>query len=617
MENTTQPALQADIKHHIAQALGHLNRNDAASAEFALLAALDLSKEDAQALQLLGVVRRMQGRNDEAETLYRRSLAVDPQQPNVHHNLGNLLSSTGRFEEAVVEQREAVRLRSNYFEAHLNLAIALSLAGRHAEAEKSCRAALRVQPNSLFAKQTLAGELNELGRAKEAETILRQAIALAPNDQRQLAALEHNLGMSLRKQQRYEEAMAQFDAAQAKVPEMPAVEHNRANTLQQLGRLDEAVESYRRALQREPLNLDTHRNLNQLLYRLGNDESFLKSSDTASAIYPELADFPLEKANFLLLKGDHVAAREAYERACHLAPQSVRAHDGLGLILARLGEFEHGTREHRTALAINPSDAFAWRNFAETLLRAGDAKGALEATERSLALEPQNQGAVAMWGVALRASGDPRDEELNDYEQFVRVYEISPPAGYSDVETFNRDLNAYLDTLHRDRREAIDQTLRGGSQTLDDFFGKGHAPAELLRARIDEAVADYIGRMKESATHPLLKRKAREFDYAASWSARLQDCGFHTNHVHSKGWISSAYYVALPDAVDKPGANEGWIKFGEPNFECGLKNPVRREVQPKVGRLVLFPSYMWHGTVPFHSKESRTTVAFDVVPRGT
>ena len=37
-------------------------------------------------------------------------------------------------------------------------------------------------------------------------------------------------------------------------------------------------------------------------------------------------------------------------------------------------------------------------------------------------------------------------------------------------------------------------------------------------------------------------------------------------------------------------------------------------VQPKPGRLVLFPSYMWHGTVPFASSQQRLTVAFDAVP---
>ena len=62
-------------------------------------------------------------------------------------------------------------------------------------------------------------------------------------------------------------------------------------------------------------------------------------------------------------------------------------------------------------------------------------------------------------------------------------------------------------------------------------------------------------------------------------------------------------------------AKQGWIKFGEPHFDAGPKASVRRAIQPVPGTLVLFPSYMWHGTVPFRSAESRTTIAFDVVPR--
>ena len=70
-----------------------------------------------------------------------------------------------------------------------------------------------------------------------------------------------------------------------------------------------------------------------------------------------------------------------------------------------------------------------------------------------------------------------------------------------------------------------------------------------------------------------------------------------------------------PDAAADASAREGWIQFGEPNFDARIRNPVRRTEQPVPGKLVLFPSYMWHGTLPFHSKQSRTTIAFDVVPR--
>jgi len=58
---------------------------------------------------------------------------------------------------------------------------------------------------------------------------------------------------------------------------------------------------------------------------------------------------------------------------------------------------------------------------------------------------------------------------------------------------------------------------------------------------------------------------------------------------------------------------QGWIKFGEPSFDAGLS--PRRAIQPLPGRLVLFPSYMWHGTIPFHDASPRVTIAFDAVPR--
>ena len=70
---------------------------------------------------------------------------------------------------------------------------------------------------------------------------------------------------------------------------------------------------------------------------------------------------------------------------------------------------------------------------------------------------------------------------------------------------------------------------------------------ERLKQRIDNAVEAYILRFGESKNHPLLARRAGGFAYSGSWSTCLSDHGFHKNHVHPGGWISSAYYVAVPD----------------------------------------------------------------------
>ena len=84
------------------------------------------------------------------------------------------------------------------------------------------------------------------------------------------------------------------------------------------------------------------------------------------------------------------------------------------------------------------------------------------------------------------------------------------------------------------------------------------------------------------------------------------------NHVHPEGWISSAYYAEVPGEVEDVSSKSGWIKFGEPRYPVpGVV--AEKFVQPKQGRLVLFPSYMWHGTTPIHGDEPRMTIAFDVV----
>jgi hypothetical protein len=81
--------------------------------------------------------------------------------------------------------------------------------------------------------------------------------------------------------------------------------------------------------------------------------------------------------------------------------------------------------------------------------------------------------------------------------------------------------------------------------------------------------------------------------------------------VHPQGWISSALYVHLPAPVATDPPSAGWLTLGEPQKELGIELEPLLLVEPRPGRLALFPSYSWHGTRPF-SEGERLTVAFDV-----
>lgn len=133
---------------------------------------------------------------------------------------------------------------------------------------------------------------------------------------------------------------------------------------------------------------------------------------------------------------------------------------------------------------------------------------------------------------------------------------------------------------------------------------------------IDRAIARYICELPGTAPRAFLKRRQSGFAYFSSWSSHIAERGFHLNHIHSEGWISSVYYVAVPGVCENEAVQEGWLKFGEPTADFGEGYVPRRFVKPKPGRLVLFPSYLWHGTTPFTAAQSRMTIAFDIVPSG-
>lgn len=470
---------------------------------------------------------------------------------------------------------------------------------------------LEAMENTLSAALQRAQAALSEGRLDDAEALCRSVILGDAGD----AAAHGLMGHVLRHRRRHADALAEFETALALAPALPGAALDRADELQTLGRNAAAVEAYRAVVAAEPLNDRAHRQLNNLLYRLGDDAGFLRSYDEAAAQFPGRPILPLGKGGFLLQVGRHDEAQACFARAAQLLPGAIAPLNGLAAALARKGDLAHAIATHRRIVELAPRHADSWIAYCETLLRAGEAANARAAADMAVGLDPLNQGAIAFQSLAMRAQGDMRDEWLNGFDDLVQVFELAPPEGFADMASFNAALAGDLGRLHSGKREFLSQSLRGGTQTVNDLFTAGHDLVDRLRARIDAAVAAYIARLAPDESHPLRSRKRDAFAYAASWSSRLSDRGFHTNHVHPKGWISSAYYVAVPDAANDAGAKQGWIKFGEPSFDAGLKDPIRRTVQPRPGTLVLFPSYMWHGTVPFHALTSRTTIAFDVVPR--
>ncbi len=84
-------------------------------------------------------------------------------------------------------------------------------------------------------------------------------------------------------------------------------------------------------------------------------------------------------------------------------------------------------------------------------------------------------------------------------------------------------------------------------------------------------------------------------------------------HMHKHGWISGSIYLRIPEKAKE---NEGDIKFSTHGGDYPHDNKLfpSKIVDLKKGNIVMFPSSLFHSTIPFSSNEDRITLAFDVIP---
>jgi tetratricopeptide (TPR) repeat protein len=564
---------------------------------------------DAESLHILGLVKAQQGQFEEAVSLLRWSLTIAPRQPQAQCNLGKALARLGRTDEAVLALRAAIKLKPDLPEALFELGVCLQAAGRLEEAESAYRKLLRLKPSDADAKLALGNVLLGANKLDEAATAFQRGMD-EPAQAAFTARLQAGLARVRRRQGRQEEALAGLEQAARLDPSLKLIEIERAELLHDLKRFDEALDLYRSLLARDPFNVALHHDYNDLLYRLDRKEDYLKSFDRA----PPSPALNFAKATLLMHGRRYEEAAEAFTVLRQKNQGDKHAGVGLATALSRLGRHDQATALFETLVEQHPADANLCGNAAAAAIARGDAARALTLCERGHVLEPDNQVCLALMSPALRLLGDERDEALSGYDSLIRVFDLDPPDGFADMASFNAELDAYLDRLHPHQREHVAQSLRGGSQTIEQVFGAGHDLIDRLEQRIRQAMERYIAEMPADERHPFLSRRRRGFAYSGSWSSRLSTKGFHANHFHPEGWISSCYYVAVPEAVKDENLRQGWLKFGEPDFACPLEQAVRRALQPVPGRLVLFPSYLWHGTIPFRGGAARTTIAFDAVP---
>jgi uncharacterized protein (TIGR02466 family) len=401
------------------------------------------------------------------------------------------------------------------------------------------------------------------------------------------------------------DATAAFATARALSPNNPSLIRTSAAALAAQGHSDAAQALLVEVLAREPQWLDGHKTLAALRVAGGQRDSFDASLKAAVAACPQSLSLRLAWLHLLSTARDWDSARAVLQQATRdFGPQQglelVRVH-----IVSEAGEL--GCDDPALFDGVKDvSDAGLDLCKVRQALRAGDPARAA-AIAGAYANHP---AATLFWpyvALAWHLLGDARAHWLDGAPQPIAQYDLKL------TPRERADLVAALTALHITRAPFLEQSVHGGTQTTGQLFFRPLPAIQAIRAKIETAVRDYIGALGGAVEgHPLLAPpRDGPIQFEGSWSVALKAGGHHSTHTHPKGWISSAFYVDVPtpDEIGTPPA--GWISFGEGPPELKLDLRPYQQIAPKAGKLVLFPSTLWHRTVPFDQGE-RLTIAFDV-----
>lgn len=567
-------------------------------------------RNDVNANQLLGALLLNQKEYNNAKLYLNKSLAINPKQAHVLCNLGLCYMMSDEVSEAKLYFIKAISCQVDYLAGHVNLIKILKLHGDKNDLIVACKKAISYFPNNTYFLGSLADCYAQFNQFEQAIVLYNKILNSQPADDKNRLSL----GVALRRFGRPELALEQYLYIQAREITSYQLFHNMANAYSDLGDLPKAIDYYNRTLELNNIYIEAHRNLNDLLWETNQTDKYLSSF--RFSLQDNKNDIKLNFAYIeeLLRVSMFKEAKDYISQLGKHFLSFAKYFDLLSQAELGLGDSDSALSVQKSAEDLNDITAGQLLRYAKNLIEHNYISEAEKQLYRVLDLEPNEQMAIAYLGVCWRLVEDPREKILNNYDDLVCEYILPLPTEVGTVEQFCGQLNSYLNEYHTGINQPLGQTLVKGTQTRGALFSHQSMLINTLVKCISDCINDYTKKLLTIEQLAISKRNLTSFEFAGSWSVRLSTGGFHAMHVHPMGWISSVLYIELPTCVEE-NKQEGWLALGEPCLLLKPKLNIEKFVKPVVGKLVLFPSYMWHGTVPFNTGRQRTTIVFDAVPK--
>ena len=402
-----------------------------------------------------------------------------------------------------------------------------------------------------------------------------------------------------------------FDGAEVKAKELikeyskfPYLYNFYGTILDKQNKFDEAILVYKTAIKLKPNYFEVYFNMGNLFMRNKMAEKAIPLFKKTLKLKPDFIEAYISLGNAFKYLKKFKEAIYNFRKIVELKPNFPGGHITLGAALQDNGQFKE---------AIPYLKRFGVASKARALECLYHIKDFTEYNKYLSELSKTDLVNIRAATIAAYVSHQldikniyPFCKNPLDYISIINIESNLKPLGYND---FSKEILNFKELWEE-----------SGKVTVQAFKTHGNIFDNKTKCilKLKEVILDQIQKYKQKFSKSedcIITHWPKLFDLYG-WHVRYLKRGKQNAHIHPDGWISASFYIKIPKNRTK---NEGAIRFDLHGFDYPIFNKNKKipsfEYVPKEGDLVLFPSSLFHSTIPCHSDEQRQMIAFDVRPK--
>ena len=381
-----------------------------------------------------------------------------------------------------------------------------------------------------------------------------------------------------------------------------AVQNHQKNNLQVAENL------YKEILKTSPDHFESIFSLGTLLGQTKRFDLAKPLLQKSIQIQPNYAIAHSNLGNIQRELGEHQKAISSYEKAIQINPNYADVYNNLGRVLQELGEQQKAMSCFEKAIEINPSHTNALHNMLRFLYTMDDQSIFFKKLDDRI---KQGEINALIGSLSSRSEIKYGIKRLNPFceDPLKYVLKTNLTERYDFKNIFVKGVkNIIKDDMVLRRRQDL---ITNGYQTAGNLFVQKNDFIDKIKNIIHLEIEKYQIHFKDSKEG--LIRSWPTTPNLNGWLVSMKSGGKLSAHMHEEGWVSGSVYINVPPKL-KTNSGNLVVCIEDEKHTTGKNINQKKIIDVVTGSLCLFPSSLYHYTIPFEAEEERIVLAFDLMP---